>query len=543
MNSAKTFERVTEDIANKSFDGEETVQTQSEEMDEVLSYVEEAYDDMQTLDAIQDTMESSVEEGNGLDDTAVQIAEIAIEAIRAKLSLQSYKQGNFSLEAFKDTEVNKVNATRLAIEAVEGEKQSIFKRIGTAIEAFIQKIVEFVTGFFQNAEKLRDKLKQLKQESQKNPRTTNGYIQSKYLYAAIAIDGKADSSTMETLIQNANNFLDISADASKKFERIGTALANASFENKDSIMFPINRIMSDITRTYKQVTDLHLVNNKATHSKEYDSNDGVTITGLDIVTKQQVDGTEIEEIPMLSGKQQIELLEKADSLLLDLIRYKGEAKALIDLLKYVSKTAEKHFKTQVKDKKDAIDTETRDAFFWANSILQKVTKDLIMLPTDTAYRTAKAVAQYVTSSIAWSDDDNGSSQQGKDHDSKQKNKMSLTLVFGKSHWAAIEEIVNKYSEQRSLDDDDYNLLQNKYVWYRYKPSNQPSSFEDDPNGDMCFLTIDIALDIPPKIGNTIHIQDLLQKTKTEPSIISNIKLGNVFQFGSSGLNAKGFVKV
>jgi hypothetical protein len=125
----------------------------------------------------------------------------------------------------------------------------------------------------------------------------------------------------------------------------------------------------------------------------------------------------------------------------------------------------------------------------------------------------------------------------------ESKEMSLILVFGKSYWTAIKEIINKYIQKQPLDDTDYNLLQNKYVWYRYKPSNQPSSFEDDPNGNMCFLTIDITLDNPPKIGNTMHIQDLIEKTKTQPSIITDMKLGNSFQFGSSGLNAKGFIKV
>ncbi len=125
----------------------------------------------------------------------------------------------------------------------------------------------------------------------------------------------------------------------------------------------------------------------------------------------------------------------------------------------------------------------------------------------------------------------------------ESNEMSLILVFGKSHWAAIKEIINKYIQKQLLDDTDYNLLQNKYVWYRYKPSNQLSSFEDDPNGNMCFLTIDITLDNPPKIGNTMHIQDLIEKTKTQPSIITDMKLGNSFDLGSSGLNAKGFIKV
>jgi hypothetical protein len=125
----------------------------------------------------------------------------------------------------------------------------------------------------------------------------------------------------------------------------------------------------------------------------------------------------------------------------------------------------------------------------------------------------------------------------------ESKEMSLILVFGKSHWAAIKEIINKYAQKQPLEDTDYNLLQNKYVWYRYKPSNQPSSFEDDTNGNMCFLTIDIALENPPKIGNTMHIQDLIEKTKTQPSIITDMKLGNSFNLGSSGLNAKGFIKV
>jgi hypothetical protein len=109
--------------------------------------------------------------------------------------------------------------------------------------------------------------------------------------------------------------------------------------------------------------------------------------------------------------------------------------------------------------------------------------------------------------------------------------------------AGIKEIITKYNEMQSLNDVDYDLLKNKYVWYRYKPTLQSIKFEEDINGNMCFLTIDVALDNPFKISNTMHIQDLLEMTKVQPSIIVNMILGNLFQFGSSGLNAKGFIKV
>jgi hypothetical protein len=121
--------------------------------------------------------------------------------------------------------------------------------------------------------------------------------------------------------------------------------------------------------------------------------------------------------------------------------------------------------------------------------------------------------------------------------------MSLILIFGKSYLAGIKEIITKYNEMQSLNDVDYDLLKNKYVWYRYKPTLQSIKFEEDINGNMCFLTIDVALDNPFKISNTMHIQDLLEMTKVQPSIIVNMILGNLFQFGSSGLNAKGFIKV
>lgn len=104
------------------------------------SEVEQATADADTLGRIADTAEAAEADG-GLDPVAAEIAEIAVEAIYARLGVAhtSYP----ALESFSGKSGRK-RATRYAVESI---KETI-KKIWAAVVNAFQKIVDFVKNFF-----------------------------------------------------------------------------------------------------------------------------------------------------------------------------------------------------------------------------------------------------------------------------------------------------------------------------------------------------------------------------------------------------------
>lgn len=112
-------------------------------VDEGLQAVEEVAQTTETLDQVADTMEATIvdekgeDTGAGLDETAAQIAEVAVESLYKRLGIQRRKPMP-AMESFGAT-ASRQKATRVAIEGI----REVASKAWAAIVEFFKKIKEF----------------------------------------------------------------------------------------------------------------------------------------------------------------------------------------------------------------------------------------------------------------------------------------------------------------------------------------------------------------------------------------------------------------
>ena len=102
--------------------------------------IEQATADADTLTRIADTAQASEEDG-GMDPVAAEVAEIAVEAIYARLGVRSTSYP--ALESFSGR-TGRVRATRIAVE----EMMDTVKKVWAAVVTAFRKIIDFVKSFF-----------------------------------------------------------------------------------------------------------------------------------------------------------------------------------------------------------------------------------------------------------------------------------------------------------------------------------------------------------------------------------------------------------
>jgi hypothetical protein len=133
-----------------------TIDRELASVEKSLEALDSAEDDIETLEDIQGVMEDSVENGEGLNETAAEIAEIAVESIYRRLGVRKGRSMP-SLESFGSRNT-RLHATKIAMESVgetvEKAKKffmELLEKIRQGFEAFWKKI----TSWF---DKSRDKV-------------------------------------------------------------------------------------------------------------------------------------------------------------------------------------------------------------------------------------------------------------------------------------------------------------------------------------------------------------------------------------------------
>jgi len=115
----------------------------AQDVQQEVQSMEDAVADAETLDMIADTAESSVEEGEGMDPVAAEIAEVAVESIYARLGVE--RKAIPSLESFGSAGSRK-SATRIAIE----DWKDTVKKVWEAVKKFFVNLYEKIKAFFLN---------------------------------------------------------------------------------------------------------------------------------------------------------------------------------------------------------------------------------------------------------------------------------------------------------------------------------------------------------------------------------------------------------
>lgn len=113
------------------------------EVEDVNAAVEEAVEGAEELEAIQDVAEATVETGEGMAPEAAQVAEIAVEAICARLGLRTKTKMVPAVESF-GSKNSRLAATKIAVESINEQLVKIWNQIKATIAAVVEKIKDMV---------------------------------------------------------------------------------------------------------------------------------------------------------------------------------------------------------------------------------------------------------------------------------------------------------------------------------------------------------------------------------------------------------------
>lgn len=123
------------------------------QVDELVTSIEDAIVDADALGDIQEVVADKVEDGEGLSPEAAQIAEIAVEAICARLGMNSSKVMP-AMESFGSSN-SRVTATRIAMENIGDTIKKVWEAIKKAFKSVWQKITDWFSKFFANSDKVK----------------------------------------------------------------------------------------------------------------------------------------------------------------------------------------------------------------------------------------------------------------------------------------------------------------------------------------------------------------------------------------------------
>lgn len=131
------------------------------DVEDLVTAVEEAEQDAATLDRMAGVMEESADKGEGLDETAAEIAEVAVEAICNRLGIRTHGRAMPALESF-GSRGSRVSATRISVEGIKEWITTTWEAIKKAFKDMWNRIKEFFAKFFEANERLKNAATQMK---------------------------------------------------------------------------------------------------------------------------------------------------------------------------------------------------------------------------------------------------------------------------------------------------------------------------------------------------------------------------------------------
>lgn len=136
---------------------------QAGDIEEFAGSVDEATDDADTMEAVGDKLQETVDEGGeGASPEAVEIAEIAVESLCRRLGVKTKGRVLPAMESFQSP-TTRVAATRIAIEKIGETVRRVWEAIKAAFTTVVTKIKEFFAKLFDANASLEKAAKQVKE--------------------------------------------------------------------------------------------------------------------------------------------------------------------------------------------------------------------------------------------------------------------------------------------------------------------------------------------------------------------------------------------
>lgn len=245
---------------------------QGGEVSELSTAIEEAVEDVETLENVQDVMADSADKGEGLDETAAEIAEVAVESICARLGIRRTMKTIPSLESFGSA-TSRVTATRIAVENIGKRLAAAWEAIKKAFAAMWTKIKEFFKRHFDANTKLQaaaDKLLAAANAlGEKKP--ANSAFENAGLYKGLAVAGKADHASTQQILSVVSDAIGtVSAVGASVQTAIGLLekLIETAKKTDTNYGFEVSKSFGGVLKTFKSIKGI----------KEAKDGDNITIT-------------------------------------------------------------------------------------------------------------------------------------------------------------------------------------------------------------------------------------------------------------------------
>lgn len=206
--------------------------------EDFVESIEDALNEVENLEDVQEVVEDSLEPevpegateapegatGEGLDETAAKMAEIAVESICNRLNLPMRGKLVASMEDFGGVK-SKVEATKQLAGKVGAYVKQVWEMIKKAVGMAVQKVKEFVTRCLDSNARLEHAAKQMLESINKAAYkdAPDAELADSKVAAAFSLGGKADKSTVDQLLKNTI----IVVDAAHGILNVGKTIAEA----------------------------------------------------------------------------------------------------------------------------------------------------------------------------------------------------------------------------------------------------------------------------------------------------------------------------
>ena len=211
-NTATEVETATAELADAGGEVEEY----SEGIDSSVGAADE-------LGEVHDTLAASVENGEGVSEETAKMAEIAVEAICAKVGISAREARLMpAMESFGSAN-SRLTATKLAMEGIKETAKRIWEAIKKACIHVWNVIKSFFAGLFKSRDMLEKHLKNLKDRANKakgNPKEKKISTGAK----AFSVKGKASVETVQKVLLESAKLMDVSTSVADQIAA-NTALA------------------------------------------------------------------------------------------------------------------------------------------------------------------------------------------------------------------------------------------------------------------------------------------------------------------------------
>ena len=212
-NSPAVDEAETAELAVSVADESSEVQSEGEEIGVTVSQVEDAVQAGEELEDIAEVAAETVEEGEGMDEAAAEMASIAIESIRNRLGIRAQTRLVPATESFGNTNT-RVVSTKLVVEEIGETLKRIWAAIKAAALRLRDKLVQFLSKLFSANAMLIKHIEGLKERVRKLPSNLTpkeDVIKAGSVAAAITVGGKADAKTYGEIVAASRKLLSVAS--------------------------------------------------------------------------------------------------------------------------------------------------------------------------------------------------------------------------------------------------------------------------------------------------------------------------------------------